>query len=182
MVKEKEKEKSRILLLQDIEDNVAGEIIKRILEINAEDSKALEKNADYVPEPIVLVINSLGGSVYDGLGLIGAIESSETPVHTVCYGSAMSMALFILAAGHYRIASKYSTLMYHELSTEVSDKLSGIKSSLEECKRLENLCDTILVRKTKFKQKEFEIFKKKKDDWFFTPALAKKKGLIDEII
>ena len=172
----------RILMLGYIDNVSANTIIKAIVEINLEDELMKSKKADYEPEPIQIIINSYGGLLYDGLGIIGAIETSKTPVHTVCYGSAMSMALFVLAAGHHRKASKYSTLMYHELSTGVEDKMSNVEDELAECKRVDVICNGILAKKTKFKKKDTDNLKKTKSDWYFTPSIAKSKCLIDEII
>lgn len=172
---------SRILLLDYIEPDLANKIIKAIVEINYQDAYYSKEMANYEPEPIQLIINSYGGSLYDGLGILGAMEASVTPIHTTCYGSAMSMSLYILAAGDHRRASRYATLMYHEPSTEVNDKMSSIEIELQEGKRLEALCDSILFEKTNLKKKEIAD-KKKKGDWFFTPEIAKQKGVIDEII
>ena len=72
--------------------------------------------------------------------------------------------------------------MYHEISTTIQDKMSGIEENLTECKRIDSICDTILVNRTKFKKKDLDLLKKKKSDWFFTPETAKEKGLIDAII
>lgn len=179
---ENDKDNKRVLLLDEVDDQSANRIIRSIIEINIEDDYYSAQVKDYKPEPIRILINSYGGSVYDGLGVIGAIEASNTPVHTMCFGSAMSMALFILASGHYRSASRYSTLMYHEISTTIQDKMSGIEDNLTECKRIDSICDTILVNRTKFKKKDLDLLKKKKSDWFFTPETAKEKGLIDAII
>lgn len=172
----------RILLLEDVDSKNASRIIRAIVEANIEDESIKSEMPNYQPEPVRIIINSYGGSLYDGLGIIGAIEGSTTPVYTVCYGSAMSMALFVLASGHYRYASKYATLMYHEISTEVGfDKVSGIEDNLAECKRLDEICTDILVKRSRMKKKELESLKKK-SDWFFTPEIALTKGIIDEII
>lgn len=172
----------RILLLEDIESENASKIIRSIVEINVEDAFLKKNDQKYIPDPIQIVINSTGGSIYDGLGIIGAIEASVTPVYTICYGCAMSMALFVLAAGHHRKSSRYSTLMYHELSTQVSDKMSNIETDLIECRRLDELCDVILLQHSKFKKKELDSYKKRKEDFLFDAKFAKNKGIIDEII
>ena len=154
------KPKSRIAVIsEDVSSDISEKVLRNIVEINEKDRRILEDDAEYEPEPIQLIINSFGGSVYDGLAIVGAIESSSTPVHTVCYGSAMSMALYILASGHYRKMSKYATLMYHEIGTVVEGKLNNINIELSECARLEEMCDKILVEKTKIKRKDLSRVK-----------------------
>ena len=90
---------SRIITLGDIECETVNEIIQDIYEINEEDAKK------QTVEPIKLIINSFGGEVFSGLALIDVIDTSQTPIHTICHGTAMSMALIVYAAGHVRHAS-----------------------------------------------------------------------------
>jgi ATP-dependent protease ClpP protease subunit len=47
-------------------------------------------------------INSLGGSIVDGMTIYSAIKSCTIPVDTVCVGIAVSMAGVILQAGRTR--------------------------------------------------------------------------------
>jgi len=61
---------SKILYLDDNEDNAVDEVIKSILEINEYDKHS---------SPIKLYINSSGGDVYPFLGLIDVIITSKTP-------------------------------------------------------------------------------------------------------
>lgn len=90
---------SRIITLGDIETEIINDIIHSIYEINEEDVK--KQTAD----PIKLIINSAGGEIYSGLALIDVINTSLTPIHTICHGSAMSMGLIVFVAGHHRTAS-----------------------------------------------------------------------------
>ena len=70
---------SRIITLGDIDPITVNEVIQDIYEINAEDAKK------QIVEPIKLIINSFGGEVYSGLALIDVIDSSQTPIHTICH-------------------------------------------------------------------------------------------------
>ena len=116
---------SRIITVSDIDPITINGVIQDIYEINTEDAKR------QIVEPIKLIINSLGGEVYSGLALVDVIDSSQTPIHTICHGSAMSMALIIYAAGHHRLASKYATFMYHEASYGSDGKLTYHKKELK---------------------------------------------------
>lgn len=177
------KPKDRILVLGEyVEQESVKELIKAIYDINLDDEERDQLYKDYERAPIHLILNTYGGSVYDGLALIGAIEISATPVVITCIGSAMSMGLYILASGHHRRAHHLSTIMYHEMATRVSDKLEGIKKDIEECKRLEDLCDGILFKRTKLKPKDLLTHKQHKADWYFSAHDALKYGIIDEVI
>jgi ATP-dependent Clp protease protease subunit len=177
------KPKDRILILgEDVNQVSVRDLIRAIYDINLDDEEKEQTFQEYERPPIHLLLNTFGGSVYDGLGLIGAIELSTTPVVVTCLGSAMSMGLFILAAGHHRRAHHLSTIMYHQISLMSFDKLEGFKKDAEEAQRLEKLCDAILFKRTKLKSKDLEDHKMRKSDWFMSAQDALKAGIIDEII
>ena len=65
-------------------------------------------------KPIVIYINSPGGSVVDGFAIIAAIEASKTPVVTVNIGEWSSMAFLIGIAGHLRLSLPNMTFLLHD--------------------------------------------------------------------
>jgi ATP-dependent Clp protease protease subunit len=133
-------------------------------------------------KPINIILNSMGGTIYDGFAIIGAIEQSQTPVHITCLGSAMSMALAILASGHYKIGHSLSSYMYHECLDDVSyEKMSVIKENLDEGNRLMEMYDDYILSKTKLTRRKLNKVKKNKFDWYFGADEALEYGLIDEI-
>jgi ATP-dependent Clp protease protease subunit len=177
------KPRERVFMLGDqVTQATVSSIIKAIWEIKLEDGEKETVIINYERIPIHLILNTYGGSVYDGLGLIGAMEASETPIHVTVLGSAMSMGLFILCAGHHRRMHAYSTLMYHQISTVSMDKLEGIKKDLAECDRLEKMCESILTKRTTLTIKELEEHKRAKGEWYIDAGTAAKYGIIDEII
>lgn len=167
---------SRIITLGDIDVESINEVIQLIYEINEEDAKKTQK------EPIKLIINSFGGELYSGLALIDTIDNSQTPIHTICHGSAMSMALVIYAAGHYRLASKYATFMYHEASYNVDGKVIHHKQEIEETERTDKICDAYLISKTKLTMKQLNDIRNKRAEWYFDVKTAMKYGLVHEIL
>ena len=166
----------RILSLGDIDGDSVNEIIEIIYEINEEDAKKTQK------EPIKLIINSFGGELYSGLALVDVIDNSLTPVHTICHGSAMSMALVVFAAGHHRIASKYATFMYHEASYGTDGKIMHHKQEIKETERTDKICDDYLLSKTKFTAKQLKEVRDKRSEWYFDVKTAIKHGLVHEIL
>jgi ATP-dependent Clp protease protease subunit len=158
-------------------DHVAvNEVIQDIYEINAEDAKRT------TVEPIKLIINSFGGEVYSGLALIDVIDSSQTPIHTICHGTAMSMGLIVFASGHIRQASKYTTFMYHEALYELEGKVAFHKQELKETERIDKICDAYLISKTKFTDKILQPHRDKQAEWYFDVKTAQRYGLVDEIL
>lgn len=177
------KRRNRVLFLgEDVSQESVQEIIKSIYEFNMEDEQNESLFVEYERPAIHLILNTYGGSVYDGLGLVGAIDLSRTAVAVTCIGSAMSMGLLVLASGHIRRMHAYSTAMYHQISSISFDKLEGMKKDLIETERLEKLYDLILMKKTKLQEADLLKHKQSKSEWYITPKEALKFGIVDEIL
>jgi len=175
---------SRTLILSgEVDETTVTEIMQDICDINEIDDENEDNVVEYERAPIKLIVNSMGGSVYDGFALIGVIEKSKTPIHTYCYGSAMSMALLILVSGHQRFGHKLSTFMYHECLDQLPyEKLSTLNENLQETKRIMKVYDDYLISKTSLKRKQLDDSKKVKFDWYMSPEEALQYKLIDEIV
>jgi ATP-dependent Clp protease protease subunit len=167
-----------LVLSGEISEESAQNIIQHISDINEDDFGKEERL------PIQLKINSIGGSMYDGFAIIGAIESSETPVYTYGYGAIMSMALPILVSGVKRFAHPLTTFMYHECLDTFGhyEKVSILKENLDETERVMEMYDDHILSKTSFTKKQLDKVKKGKFDWYFDINEAIKYKVIDQII
>lgn len=126
-----ERHKRDLLLSDRISQGTVKDIIKDIFEINFDDDEKEEIYKDWERKPIQLFINSYGGSVYDGLALIDVIKRSKTPVHTVCIGSCMSMALWVWLSGAKRLVGESAKLMFHDVSLFAYDKTERNQAGIE---------------------------------------------------
>jgi len=168
----------KIILNQDIESTVIELVCVMIRHFNEEDQDfPIEQR-----KPIKLIINSPGGSAYDGFAAVNEIITSKTPVHAICSGYAMSMALAIFVSAHKRIAYPYTNFMYHEVMHGASGRNSEIERATAEGKRIQKMYDNIITSKTKVDQKKLDSVKKKQLDWFFGAEEALEMGFVDEII
>lgn len=168
----------KIILNEEIEPSVFDTVVMQIKKFNKEDEgKSIEDR-----QPIELHISSVGGSVYDGFGVISAILSSKTPVHGYCDSYVMSMAFAIFAAAHKRFAGRYSNFMYHEISTMSFGKNTEIEEVTKENRRLQKMYDDLIIERTNLKQSKLNTVKKNKKDWFFGVEEALEYGLVHEII
>lgn len=156
----------KILLSEEINAGSVKAIIEKIMEINADDDVKELDYRDWERKPIKLFINSFGGSVYDGLGLVDVIKQSKTPVHTISVGSSMSMGFWIYLAGHERYVGENATLMFHDVSTIVADKIEGIKHELDEGLRLQKrLCEEVTTT-SMVKQETLNDYINRKAEWY----------------
>ena len=175
----KKKVYRNLVLSGEISEESAQSIIQHINDINEDDYGPIENRI-----PIQLKINSIGGSMYDGFAIIGAIESSITPVYTCGYGAIMSMALPILLSGHKRFAHRLTSFMYHECLSVFGDyeKVTTLKENLEETERISDMYDDYIFNKTSLTKKQLDKVKKGKYDWYFDTDDALKYKIIDQII
>lgn len=173
----------RTLYLFDAIDKTSVRmVIENIIKINKLDDDNDRKEKDYRRMPIEIIINSKGGSVYDGLGLINVIDNSKTAIHTYVYGLAASMGLLIAVSGHRRFGGKLSTFMYHSVSNTIGGKLEHLKNRLDEVQRLQNIYDQYLLSRTKLEIGQLISTQEHKSDWFISPEEALGWAIIDEIV
>lgn len=177
--KQNSSKEGRIVTLGEITNENICDALEQIYEINDEDkSKEATRR-----EPIKLILNSPGGDVYDGIGLIDVIEQSLTPIHIYVHGQAQSMGFAIATSGHYRYAGKRTTFMYHEISWETNqEKLAYHEQEVIEGKRLWSVYDSIVVANTKIPLKKLQQIRKEHKEWYLTAQEALQWGIIDEII
>lgn len=174
-----------LYLAAQVTQKSMNDLTKAILEINNHD-RHLEKlypvyGLDYTPLPIKIYIDSYGGAVYQCLGLLGVMETSITPVHTVATGAAMSCGFMILITGHHRIGYRHSTPLYHQVSTGFWGKVKDMEESLEETKRLQKKFEEMTLERTNIAPKKLQEVLKNKVDWYMTAQEALALGVVDEV-
>jgi len=134
-------------------------------------------------EEIDMYINSGGGSVYDGNGLIDVMRHIKTPVNTICTGMAASMGNQILSAGTgKRKAMKNSRIMIHSISGGTQGKFQDMEIDYHESKFLQEQLMKQMADYTKGKTSYEEICKLTDRDKWLSPEEALEIGLIDEVI
>jgi len=181
------KSKARNLYLpEQVNQESMNKLTKSIIEIN-EDDAYLKKlysihDIDYVPKPINMYIDSYGGAVYQCFGLLGVMDKSETPIHTIVTGAAMSCGFMILISGHKRFGYEHSTPLYHQVSTGFHGKVQDMEESLAETKRLQKKIEEFTLQRTNIPKKKLQQVLKNKIDWYMSAEEALGLGVIDGII
>ena len=166
-----------LFINSDIEDFIFYEVVAKI-NLIFQYRKYLNESHD---SPITIIINSGGGNMYTALAIIDYIKGLKVKVNTICRGRAMSAAALILTCGTgTRAASKNSTIMFHEISTDFFGKSSDVKQSVKHLEVLEESFLTLLEESTS-KQKNWWKENCIKDT-YFTPVEAINLGIIDSII
>jgi ATP-dependent Clp protease protease subunit len=162
-----------VILEGGIDDDLCATIKMQLLYLDSKESC----------KEINLYINSGGGSVYAGQGLIDVMRHISTPVNTICTGIAMSMGNQILAAGTgKRKAMPNSRIMIHSLAGGTSGKIQDMEIDYHESKYLQDKLMQQMAEYTKDKTSYEEICVLTDRDKFLSPEEALEIGLIDEII
>jgi len=181
------KAKARNLYLpEQVNQESMNKLTKSILEINEDDDYLVKlygiNDLEYKRQPIKLYIDSYGGSVYQCFGLLGVMEKSVTPVHTIVTGAAMSCGFMILITGHKRFGYPHSTPLYHQVSCGFWGKVKDLEEKLEETKRLQKKIEDMTLEKTSISKKKLKEVLKNKIDWYMSAEEALTLGVIDEIL
>lgn len=133
-------------------------------------------------EDITMYVNSPGGSVYDGNGILDTMAFIKSDVKTVCTGLAASMGSMILMCGTRgkRFALPMSRIMIHQPSGGVKGQATEIQITYEEIQRLKNELESLISQRTK---QPLEVVQAdcERDHWF-TAQEALNYGIIDEVI
>lgn len=131
---------------------------------------------------ITMYINSPGGEVYSGLGIIDTMEFINSSVGTVCTGMAASMGAMLLMCGEKgrREALPHSRVMIHQPLGGTRGQASDIEIEAREILKLKNELYQIIVEKS---GKSMEQVTKDADrDHWLTAQEAVDYGLIDRVV
>jgi ATP-dependent Clp protease protease subunit len=135
-------------------------------------------------EPVQIILNSVGGSVFDGLLVHDTIKRLvDDGVEVTCEvrGLAASMGTIILQAASHRLATPHTRFLIHEVSSFAWGKASNIQEEAEEITKVNDLLKGILAKRCGKTPDEIEKIWHKKDMWFSAEE-ALKFGLIDRVI
>ena len=165
--------KERIIFLgTGIDDYVSSLIIAQLLFLEADDSK----------KDIYMYINSPGGVITSGFGIIDTMNYIKPDIATICVGQAASMAAMILSSGTKgkRSALENSRIMIHQPLGGVQGQATDIEIHTKEILFLKDRLNNILSKNTGQTVKSIE--KDTNRDNFMSAEESIKYGLIDEIV
>lgn len=155
-------------------------VLKLIKDIKTLNKKLhdLAKQYKIKSPPIVLHINSDGGSVFQGFAAVDAIVSSKIPVHTIVEGSVASAGTLMSIAGKKRFMTSNSCMLIHEVHHTFWGKYGEFK---DELSNLDTIMKMILDHYRKYaKIPEEEIEQLLKRDMWWQIDKCIDYGLIDK--
>lgn len=167
--------KKRVVFLHSqVDDSSAYAITRKIWYLESISPK----------EPILLVINSPGGSVDSGFAIWDLIKLISAPVYTLVMGLAASMGsiLSLSAEKGKRFATPYSRFMIHQplIGGTIYGQATDLEIQAKEIIKTRELLVKIYVDLTGKTQKQIE--KALDRDTWMSAEEAKEFGLIDKVI
>ena len=170
--------KDRIIFLgEDVNATSASLVIAQLLFLESEDPD----------KEISLYINSPGGSITDGMGIVDTMNYIKCPVTTICVGLAASFGAVLLANGEKgkRFATPNSEILIHQPligghGGGISGQATEIKIHADHMIRTRAKLNKLLSEKTG--QSIETIEKDTERDHYMTAEEALSYGLIDGIM
>jgi ATP-dependent Clp protease protease subunit len=164
----------RIVFLNDEIDTYTSELVKsQLLYLEQLDHK----------KDIKMYINSPGGSVYDGLGIIDTMDYIRPDIITVNTGLAASMAAVILcygSKGKRKSLKRARTMIHQPIGYTGYAQASDIEIDAREINSLKKELYEIISSKSG--QKYDKVEKDSDRDYWMNADESLKYGIIDEII
>jgi ATP-dependent Clp protease protease subunit len=165
--------KERIIFVTGpIEDHMANLIVAQLLFLEAEDPK----------KDIFMYVNSPGGSVSAGLGIVDTMNHIKPDVATVCVGLAASMGSIILSQGAKgkRSILPNAEVMIHQPWGGTQGQASDIEITARHILRTRETLNKMLSKATG--KPLVQIEKDTDRDFFMTADEAKKYNIVDTIL
>lgn len=164
----------RIIFLNDEIDNYSSELVKsQLLYLEQLDHK----------KDIKIYINSPGGSVYDGLGILDTMDFIKPDIITVNTGLAASMAAVILCygtKGKRKSLKRARTMVHQPCGFAGYLQASDIEIDAREINSLKKELYEIISERSG--QKYSKVEQDADRDYWMNSQEAKDYGIIDEII
>ena len=127
-------------------------------------------------------VNTVGGSIIDGMGVSALIKSSEVPVNIIVDGVCASIGTYFLCAGKTRKMRKSALLMMHSASGVCFGTAKDMRNEADVIEMFENLLATAYSERTgKTKEEIIATYFDGNDHWL-TADEALAIGMVDEIV
>ena len=170
--------KDRIIFLsEDVNQTSASLVIAQMLFLESEDPD----------KEISLYINSPGGSVSDGFGIVDTMNYIKCPVTTICVGMAASMGAVLLTCGEKgkRFATPNAEILIHQpliggQGGGISGQATEIKIHADQMIKTREKINKLLSEKT---GQPIDVIERDTErDHYMTAQEALEYGLIDGIM
>lgn len=158
-----------------------GALNEHIVKLNSEfiELQRNNPNVKMEPQPIMLHINSYGGSVFAGFWAVDLIKQSKIPIDTIVEGATASCGTIMSVVGRKRYMRPTASLLIHQLSSWFGGKMTEIDDDYQNLEQMMNTIKQIYKDHTNMSGSQLtELLKH--DVWWMSEKCLKM-GLVDEV-
>jgi ATP-dependent Clp protease protease subunit len=161
-----------IIWVTEFDDDKAKDFSEKLFRISAKDTK----------KPIMIYIDSYGGSVDALASMYAALDVVPNQIITICMGKPLSAGAMLLSYGDVRYVVPHGRIMIHEVSAGAWGNINDLKTTASEMARMNEYWMTMLaVNCGKSLKKLLKCFTNRKRDLYMTPEQALAFGIVDKI-
>lgn len=165
----------RIVFNDEVDDRIVESVMLPLLEMDNDGSG----------KPITIVLNTCGGSLFDGMPLCDIIDNLKTPTTILVTGHAYSMGGYFLMAGYRnpnvtKKCFKHSTALLHGGSIYMEGTSSSVKDTFKFTERFEQRLRDYTLSHSKITEDEYE--RMERYEWYMDSDDMLKYGLVDEVL
>lgn len=159
--------------------HLTGSIDERMIQHKIEAVFGFAADGD---DPILLVINSYGGSISDMLALHDTLMMVPCPIYTFVVGRAYSAAAVLAIIGEpgRRFIMPHATMMIHPLKSGCRGGVDEMKAHVERSSEMQDRIEQMLLDASDLKRKQMR--RMMKNEIVLGAQEAVQSGMVDAVI
>ena len=162
-----------------INDQIDASIVEMVM------IPLLEMDNDGTGRPIEIILNTVGGSLFDGATLCNIIDNLKSPTTITVMTYAYSLGSIIILSGFNnpnakKRCCKFSTALLHAGSSYLEGNSTSVKDQFNFYQKFEDIIKDYTLSHSKITPEEYE--KMERYEWYMTSDIMLEKGLVEEII
>lgn len=164
-----------IILNEEIGDNILECVIIPLREFEKDDCSS----------EVTLILNTIGGSVADGLALCTVLDTYKKPIKVIVPSYACSMGTLMLCAGNKnpnvtKIAYPFAFGLFHSGQTFVGGESTSVEDIMDFNKGVDSRIRNYVINNTKITAELYDSHNRKQ--WYITAQDMKNYGLVHKIV
>jgi len=145
----------------------------------------IDMDNDESNKPIEIILNSLGGEIYNGFSLVDQIEKLKTKTTVRIMGMAASMGILIAMAGHKNpnvtvVCDKFSVGLIHGGSQYMEGSTHAVRDTFKFSERYEERIKQFILSHTNIDE-DMYVKIERQEFWMDSDDMLKY-GIVDEIL
>lgn len=165
-------EDSDLIWVTEFTEDSARDFVEKVLKASKKDAK----------QPIVVYVDSYGGSIAALTAMLAALDHVPNKIVTVCVGKAMSAGAVLLSHGDIRYVTPRARVMVHEAAGGAIGNINDAKVDIRELETLNRLMLELLAENCGKPLSAIQkLFTNKRRDVYLDAEAAVKLGIADRI-